>query len=112
MVLGCHGLDTSYPFSLGEVVSQMNKIDVSKIPADVMAEAERIYWLTAHPSFTDDPWVHIAIGLLTERAACAQHAFAMRWAPSPDLAGTKNAALISQITTDWSQKIGMGILNR
>ena len=94
----------------------MSDIDVSKIPADVMATAKII----AEARFSEkyDPHSHrflsndIALAILSERAACAQHAFAMRWAPSPGLSGTKNAAMISQITTNWSQKIGMGILNR
>lgn len=90
----------------------MSEIDVSKIPADVMAEAEKAYWATTMPSFTQDPWVHIALVILTERAACAQHAFSTRWAPTPELIGTKDADAISKITTDWSQKVGMGILNR
>jgi len=90
----------------------MSDIDVSKIPDDVMEMAEKAYWATTMPSFTQDPWVHIALVILTERAACAQHAFAMRWAPPLELQGTKDADEISKITTSWSQQVGMGILNR
>lgn len=88
-----------------------NKIDISKIPPEVMATAEAACRDIGIGNNVARP-IDVALAILTERAACAQHAFAMRWAPSPELAGTKNAALISQITTDWSQKIGMGILNR
>jgi len=101
----------------------MEPIDASKIPDDVMViafeAASRLSHTDTYESTTaeamendKDNAVIIALLILSERADCAQHAFAMRWAPSPGLAGTKNAALISQITTDWSQKIGMGILNR
>lgn len=94
----------------------MNDIDVSKIPADVMAKAEKLagdLHIGSDAAFLPENYLaKIALAILQERADCAQHAFRMRWAPSPEIAGTKNATMISQITTDWSQKIGMSILNR
>lgn len=92
----------------------MTDIDVSKIPADVMARAIAVHEkMPEHGMQLREHRIqNIALAILQERADCAQHAFRMRWAPSPDIAGTKHAAVISQITTDWSQKIGMSILNR
>jgi len=93
----------------------MSGIDVSKIPADVMETATKIAETVCRNLDQDDFTVEvkaIAIGLLEERAACAQHAFAMRWAPPLELQGTKEAGEISKITTSWSQQVGMGILNR
>lgn len=85
----------------------MSEIDISKIPADVWRQAG-VCTLRGGAKQQKA----IALAILQERADCAQHAFRMRWAPSPDLIGTKNATLITEITTDWSQKIGMAILNR
>ena len=85
----------------------MSDLDVSKIPADVMDAARNVPHVATEREAYD-----IAILILTERAACAQHAFAMRWAPPLELQGTKEADEISKITTSWSQQVGMGILNR
>lgn len=85
----------------------MSDIDVSKIPADVMATAKDLA-----DDGRPDQAINIDLAILTERAACAQHAFAMRWAPPLELQGTKEADEISRLTTDWSHQVGMGILNR
>jgi len=85
----------------------MTEIDISKIPAEVWRQAG-----IATLSGGEKQQKAIALAILQERADCAQHAFRTRWSPSPDLIGTKNATLITEITTDWSQKIGMAILNR
>lgn len=101
----------------------MTPIDVSKIPADVMEtalnETARIGSVDHDSEDMDalNMWQRdtaniIALAILTERAACAQHAFAMRWAPPAGMAGTKDADEISKLTTSWSHQVGMGILNR
>ncbi len=101
----------------------MSEFDLSKIPTDVMETALVSVSRIGSVDHDRDMIKHlneweqntaniIALAILQERADCAQHAFRMRWAPSPDLIGTKNATLITEITTDWSQKIGVAILNR
>ena len=88
----------------------MNDIDVSKIPDDVWRQAGIATITGEDEQVNERQQKAIAIAILQERADCAKHAFAMRW--SPMIGTQKNAKLIIQITTDWSQKIGMGILNR
>lgn len=90
----------------------MSDIDVSKIPADVMAMAVDVHEKMPYPQLHTYRIHHIALAILTERAACAQHAFAMRWAPPAGMAGIKEADEISKLTTSWSHQVGMGILNR
>lgn len=89
----------------------MSEIDVSKIPADVMATAEAACRDIGIGNSVARP-IDVALAILTERAACAQHAFAMRWAPPLELQGTKEADEISKILASWSNQVGMSILNR
>lgn len=90
----------------------MSDIDVSKIPADVWRQAGIATMTGEDERVNERQQKAIALAILAERAACAQHAFAMRWAPPAELTGTKEAGEISKITTNWSQQVGMGILNR
>jgi hypothetical protein len=90
----------------------MTDIDVSKIPADVMAIAAKYVITGDDERINERQEIQIALAILQERAACAQHAFAMRWAPPLELQGTKEADEISKLTTSWSHQVGMGILNR
>lgn len=89
-----------------------DEIDISKIPADVLVTAKEWRKKAKFRHGGMNPDHVIALAILTERAACAQHAFAMRWAPPPEMVGTTEAANITTITTSWSHQIGMGILNR